>query len=625
MKRNLFFLFLLAFMTIATVLQAQAPQAVTLQSVLRDAAGRLVANRNVGVQITLRQGSAMGSIVYQETHTPTTNQNGLYTVFFGQGTPTSGTFAGIDWASGPYYATVAADPNGGNNYTLTVNHPIVSVPYALYAEQAKEMQVLAYSNDTLYLRGGNTTTWVYLPAGGGGGGGPVGCVPSCGKVDTIRHQLDSLINLSCLATVHYVTQSACDSFTWPVNGQKYLLSGTYTYTRARGNAKGCDSIEMMMLTINHSSHNVEKQNVTGFLTWHGTTRSTSGTYTYSYNNSYSCPSVDTLKLTVNTAGSLPGEFSVSATKKVRFSKGNLQHQASSGKWRFAEHQYDAIMNLYGNTNMGQTNTYYHDLFGWGTSGHQNLADPLNYYYRPWNNSTGETGNGFNRYGYGPSTNMIDKNLTGASDINDWGVPNAISNGGLQTGKWRVLTTAEWNDLFMTRPVNVGRFCFAQIMHIQWLRGDGAVNSADYTQNGIIILPDNFVYPAGVSALNNLDDWDYGWYTNNPISLDGWAALEAAGAVFLPAAGFRQGNDVYSPNSYGRYWSSTYINEYYAYSVFFHNSSPTRYHLLPQASTYDEGYWSIWPNNNPNSGRWTHSYWNSRRFYGMSVRLVQDIN
>ena len=623
MKRKLLALFLLTFLSAASVLQAQAPQAVTLQSVLRDAAGRLVANRNVGVRITLRQTSAMGPVVYQETHTPTTNQNGLYTVFFGQGTPTSGTFPGINWANGPFYATVEADPNGGNNYTLTVNHPIVSVPYALYAEQAKEMQVLAYSNDTLYLRGGNTTTWVYLPAGGGGGGGFAGCVPSCGRVDTIEHKLDSIINLSCIATVHYVAANACDSYTWAVNGQTYTASGVYTYTRARGNTRGCDSIEMLTLTINRSTHNVENQSVTGFITWHGTARSTSGTYTYAYNNGYGCASVDTLKLIVNTAGSLPGEFSVSATKKIRFSRGNLQHQASTGKWRFAEHQYDAIGTDYGNCAMGSTNTYFHDLFGWGTSGHQNLADAINYHYEPWKNSTAGTGNGYNQYGYGPSTNMAAPNLTGASNINDWGVPNAISNGGLQVGKWRTLTTAEWNYLFSTRATNVGRFCFAQILHVKWLRGDGYVLNGDFTQNGMILLPDNFVYPEGVSVLNNLNNVN-GAYSNNPISLDGWAALEAAGAVFLPAGGYREVNTIRNFNDWGRYWSASYSDAYYAYSVFFHQTV-TQPRIIPQAAWIDEGTYSIWANNNPNSGRFAHTYWAARRCYGFSVRLVQDIN
>ena len=36
------------------------------------------------------------------------------------------------------------------------------------------------------------------------------------------------------------------------------------------------------------------------------------------------------------------EFSVSATKKVYFSQGNLQYQASTKTWWFAERQYDYI-------------------------------------------------------------------------------------------------------------------------------------------------------------------------------------------------------------------------------------------------------------------------------------------
>ncbi|MBR1792306.1 MAG: hypothetical protein IJ764_01515, partial [Bacteroidales bacterium] len=85
MKIGRFFVMVLAvvaWQVMTTGLRAQAPQAVTLQSVLRDASGRLIANRTVGVRITLSRGSASGTAIYRETHTPTTNQNGLYTVLF---------------------------------------------------------------------------------------------------------------------------------------------------------------------------------------------------------------------------------------------------------------------------------------------------------------------------------------------------------------------------------------------------------------------------------------------------------------------------------------------------------------------------------------------------------------
>lgn len=599
MKRNLFFLFLLAFMTIATVLQAQAPQAVTLQSVLRDAAGRLVSNRNVSVLISLRRGSNTGTVVYSETHTPTTNQNGLYTVFFGRGTAVTGTFAGIDWTQGPYYATVEADPNGGSNYTLTVSHPIVSVPYALYAEQTKEMQVLAYSNDTLYLRGGNTTTWVYLPAGGGGGGG---CVPTCGKVDTIRHQLDSLINLSCIATTHYVTQSACDSYMWGVDGQTYNASGIYTYNRVRGNRKGCDSIEVLILTINHSTHKVSNESAVGFYEWHGTAYSRNGTYTYSYNNAVGCASVDTLKLSINTVGSLPGEFSVSATKKVRFSKGNLQFRPSARDWQFAGEQYTCRGSSHSNYTYldysgeyRSTNGNWMDLFGWGTSYVRVDGDGYNTRFEPWRDDAPSSNGTYNTYGYGPSINMISADLTGGSEVADWGVANRINNGGYAVHLWRTPASDEWKYLFETRHTqatgltapnsnnNDARFCHATVCGTA----------------GIILFPDSYTHPSSGVSIRNINA--NGAFTDNNILETSWRVMEAAGAVFLPACGYRgyvtnnsSRPSINSVGAQGRYWSSTHKDQQYSYFLYFAASA----------------------RNTQN---------NTERYYGLSVRLVQDVN
>lgn len=63
-------------------------------------------------------------------------------------------------------------------------------------------------------------------------------------------------------------------------------------------------------------------------------------------------------------GALKGEFSVSATKKVHFSQGNLQYQASTKTWRFAEHQYDYIGSA--NSQISSSYTGWIDLFGYGT-------------------------------------------------------------------------------------------------------------------------------------------------------------------------------------------------------------------------------------------------------------------
>ena len=72
----------------------------------------------VGVRVSILQGGVNGPVVYQETHTTTTNINGLMTLQIGGGTMLSGDFATIDWADGPYFLKTETDPNGGTNYTI---------------------------------------------------------------------------------------------------------------------------------------------------------------------------------------------------------------------------------------------------------------------------------------------------------------------------------------------------------------------------------------------------------------------------------------------------------------------------------------------------------------------------
>ncbi|MCB0785731.1 MAG: hypothetical protein KDC02_16185, partial [Flavobacteriales bacterium] len=76
----------------------------------RDAGGDPVANTTVGVQFQLHQSTAGGTVVYAETHSPTTNDLGLFTVEVGSGTPGTGTFSVIDWSAGPYFLEVGLDP-----------------------------------------------------------------------------------------------------------------------------------------------------------------------------------------------------------------------------------------------------------------------------------------------------------------------------------------------------------------------------------------------------------------------------------------------------------------------------------------------------------------------------------
>jgi hypothetical protein len=92
-----------------------------------------VQSQSVGMQISILQGSITGTAVYVETHSAATNSNGLVSIEIGGGAVTSGSFATIDWANGPFFVKTETDLAGGTNYTITGTSQLLSVPYAMYA------------------------------------------------------------------------------------------------------------------------------------------------------------------------------------------------------------------------------------------------------------------------------------------------------------------------------------------------------------------------------------------------------------------------------------------------------------------------------------------------------------
>ncbi len=92
----------------------------------------------------------------------------------------------------------------------------------------------------------------------------------------------------------------CDSYTWPVNGQVYTASGTYTATST--NASGCSINEILNLTIDHSTTNTTNINICNSYTWSvdGMTYTTSGVYYHFGTNASGCYHTEILNLTIET-------------------------------------------------------------------------------------------------------------------------------------------------------------------------------------------------------------------------------------------------------------------------------------------------------------------------------------
>ena len=236
-------------------------------------------------------------------------------------------------------------------------------------------------------------------------------------------------------------------------------------------------------------------------------------------------------------------FSVSQTKYITFSPGNLQYHPANNEWRFAPSQLDYIGDA--NSNCSSTYNGWLDLFGWSTSA--------------------------NNFGVSTST---DNNDYSGSFV-DWGT-NTIGNDAPNT--WRTLTYDEWYYLRYDRTNANDLVGVAQV--------DGV--------NGLIFLPDNWTCPAGVSfksGFHSSSDVDY-YAAYQTLTAEQWSKLEAAGAVFLPAAGDRSGSNVYNVQYYGSYWSATEDGSYGAYGLYFFSDGA------------DMGI--------------------SGRYGGLSVRLVKDL-
>ena len=267
----------------------------------------------------------------------------------------------------------------------------------------------------------------------------------------------------------------------------------------------------------------------------------------------------------------PGEFSVSDTRQVRFSQGNLQYQPSTGTWQFAANQYDRVSKA-GNEQIAPGYDGWIDLFGWGTSGVDPRCLPTEIFA-----SSTETV-------YGPEGGH---SLVGEYASYDWGVYNPVSNGGNRPGLWRTLTQEEWEYLCQGRA------------DARSLCGGGTIKTDTESICGLILLPDGWTLPDGASFTAAPG------YGSNTYTPGQWQAMQQAGAIFLPACGGRSSDpaddggwevSVSNFNLTGHYWTTTQTyNEHSACHFGFYNGG-----VMADVSNY------------------------SYTYYGFSVRLVQDV-
>ncbi len=127
---------------------AQTPQKMSYQAVIRNSSNVLVASANIGIRVSILQGT---QAVFVETHLTSTNANGLVSIEIGNGTFVSGiAFSTIDWSTGIYSITTETDPAGGTNYTIIGTSQLLSVPYAMYAKTAENFTGVITELDPIF-------------------------------------------------------------------------------------------------------------------------------------------------------------------------------------------------------------------------------------------------------------------------------------------------------------------------------------------------------------------------------------------------------------------------------------------------------------------------------------------
>ena len=155
MKKTLSILFSILSLSII----AQVPQGVGYQGVATDANGIELVNQSISIRASVLSGSASGTIEWEETHVTSTDTFGLFTITIGQGTTTGNgvqsDFADISWGTNTYFLKIEMDVNGGTNYSFMGTNQMMSVPYALYAENSGDNTWLRDSINNIYYQNGN--------------------------------------------------------------------------------------------------------------------------------------------------------------------------------------------------------------------------------------------------------------------------------------------------------------------------------------------------------------------------------------------------------------------------------------------------------------------------------------
>lgn len=621
---------LLMLLTVASFAQfnlsaniTNVPQGISYQAVVRDGSNIIAANEEFEVQITISAELANGTTAseYTETHTVKTNENGLFTLVIGQGS-SSQQFSEFNWAiQGATYKIATQTPYGSDTAQL------LSVPFAFYAANAGNIdtkaiaaalsnedvqkllnfvktadveallaeyakkdaiptvptKVSAFENDANYVTESQLAPYAKTA--------DINIPTKVSELENDAEYLTAHQDISGKANKSEMTITPGTG----VNADKatiQLKEGTSaTVLTAHQSLEGYATISDIPTQVSELENDAEYITANALSNYYTKKQSDdkyalkTDAYTKAESDEryvksekvYTKSEVDALindKITfLSMEGEIEAKYSVSASKKVAFSKGNLQYNYNTQKFSFAEEQYSLVYKSYANSSttpkrFNIASNSITDIFWWGTSGWNSGRSK----YRP--EYIYQSGNVNGNFSVVTTLELYSSNLTDDDGKADWGVYNPITNGENKAGVWRTLTEAEWDYLLNSRARATYKRCLAQI----------AITSSSSSVKGLLLLPDNW------EEVSVDDNGTATTRVKNAVGTTNYAVLGDAqlkdlekkyGVVFLPSyrgyceilsksefsssvespgATFRQGDDkaiYWTATRHGRYTSCSY--------------------------------------------------------------------